>query len=199
MLFNRGESNVMGVYTMRCLVNLLVPGIVLIAFVPALAQGPTYHVGKNASPEEIRPLDISIGPEGKELPPGSGTAKDGPKIYAQKCAFCHGATGKEGPGPHLSGPNTVVDVIPVPTTLWDYINRDMPRDNEGSLSANEVYALTALLLHWRGLIEETTVLDAKTLPKIRMPNRNGFYPPRPEWNRLPRLPYGAWPYHKEDK
>ena len=82
--------------------------------------------------------------------------------------------------------------MPFATTIWDYINRAMPLFAEGSLSANEVYALTAFLLYRNGIILESNIIDAKSLPKIQMPNRNGFVPPRPEWkppagdcNRIP--------------
>ena len=165
-----------------------------------LAQTPSYsNVGRVPSQEEIRAWDISVGPEGKELPPGSGTAKDGAKIYAQKCAACHGPTGAEGEptakgrrtAPRLVGGKgtlataqpvrTIGSFWPFATTLWDYIRRSMPMYAEGTLSADQVYALTAFLLFRNDIIQESTVLDAKSLPKIEMPNRNGFVPVRPEW------------------
>ncbi len=193
---------------MRCF-NLLVPVMALAACVATLAQTPTYNRGRTPGEEEIRAWDISIGPEGKELPPGSGTAQEGATIYAQQCAYCHGPTGAEGPSltgvanlwpysfmskrpprPLLGGkgtlntPNpvkTIGSFWPFATTIWDYVNRAMPPGREGSLSADEVYALTAVLLYWNGIIQESAVIDANTLPKIQMPNRNGFVPPRPEW------------------
>jgi S-disulfanyl-L-cysteine oxidoreductase SoxD len=183
----------MGVYTMRCIVNLLLLGVLLDGAASALAQEPVYRLGRTPSQEEIRAWDISIGPEGKELPPGRGTANQGTKIFEQKCAECHGQTGVEGPAARLSGPHTISLIVPLATTIWDYINRAMPRDKEGTLTGDEVYALTALLLKWNGIIQESTVLDAKSLPKIQMPNRNGFFPPKPEWNRLPQLPFGIYP------
>ena len=187
---------------MRCSLSLLTPAAVLAAWVAALAQTPAYNLGRTPGEEEIRAWDISVGPAGKELPPGSGTAKEGATIYAQRCARCHGPTGADGmvyfdpnerPGPPLVGGQgtltslqpvkTVGSYWPFATTLWDYINRAMPRYEPGSLTANEVYAVTALLLHRNGIIQESDVLDAKTLPKIQMPNRNGFLPapwPQPD-------------------
>ena len=157
------------------LLNLLLPVMALVPLcgITALAQMPTYHLGRTPSTEEIRAWDISIGPEGKELPSGSGTAKEGANIYAQKCAACHGATGKEGPRNRLVGGKgeRAIPQYQFATPLWDIVNRSMPLDKQGSLSADEVYALTAFLLHQNGIIQESDVLDAKSLPKVQMPNR----------------------------
>jgi len=178
---------------MRCF-NLFVPVLALAACVAALAQTPTYNLGRTPSAEEIRAWDLVIGPEGKELPPGSGSAKEGAKIYEQKCPQCHGPTGAEtGPGlfhrPLVGGKGTLNTLRPVltigsfwpfATTIWSFINRTMPPGEEGSLSADEVYALTAFLLYRNGIIQESDVMDAKSLPMIQMPNRNGFVPPKLE-------------------
>ncbi len=171
---------------MRC-INLLVSVMALVACVAAPAQTPTYNLGKTPSAEEIKAWDIAaIGPAGKELPPGSGTAKEGATIYAQQCALCHGRTGtEEGQGimnrPALvGGKGEGSSLHPVPTgmkyrypytEMWGYINRAMPFYAPGSLRADQVYALTALLLYWNGVIRETDVIDAKSLPKIQMPKR----------------------------
>ncbi|HYR41942.1 MAG TPA: cytochrome c [Terriglobia bacterium] len=180
-----------------------------IACASAAAQSPTYNLGRTPASEELRAWDISIGPEGKELPPGSGTATEGGKIYTQKCAQCHGATGAEGDTnapqggrrdtslggafPRLVGGvgslaterpvRTVGSNYPVATTIWDYINRSMPMYQEGTLKPDEVYALTAFLLFRNGIIQETDIINAKSLPKIQMPNRDGFVPARPEWKK----------------
>jgi mono/diheme cytochrome c family protein len=156
------------------------------------AQTPSYqHVGRSPTKDEIQAWDISVGTEGKELPPGSGTAKDGAGIFASKCAACHGPTA-EGTslGPRLMGGKgtlntpqavrTIGSYWPFATTIWDYIHRAMPPNQGGSLGANEVYALTAFLLFRNGIIQETDVIDAKSLPKVQMPNRNGFVPVRIE-------------------
>ena len=156
----------------------------------AWAQAPDYaNVGRAPTNEEVRAWNIAIGPEGKELPPGSGTAKDGAKIFAAKCAVCHGATA-EGTqlGPRLVGGQGTLSTLqpvrtigsywPFATTVWDYINRAMPRNDEGSLRPDDVYSLTAFILFRNGIIQETEMMDAKSLPKVRMPNRDGFIPPR---------------------
>ncbi len=172
--------------------DLLVPAVLVAVCAAAQAQSPTYGVGRTPSAEAIRAWDIAIGPEGKELPPGRGTAKEGATIYAERCAACHGQTGTEGPFNRLVGGQgtlntnrpvkTVGSYWPFATTIWDYINRAMPVDNPGSLAPNQVYALTAFLLYRNGIIQETDVMDAESLPKVRMPNREGFVPdPRPDW------------------
>jgi S-disulfanyl-L-cysteine oxidoreductase SoxD len=161
--------------------------------IAALAQMPNYNnVGRAPTQEEIKALDIAIGLDGKELPPGSGTAREGAPIYARKCAMCHGQNLQGGPMPGqpsvvppvpLAGgrdtnkrPRTVGSWWPFATSVWDFINRAMPRGQEGSLSANEVYALTAFVLYKNDIIKENDVIDAKSLPKVQMPNRNGFSP-----------------------
>jgi S-disulfanyl-L-cysteine oxidoreductase SoxD len=184
---------VTGVCKMRCSPNLAVPVMVLaanIACLAALAQTPDYNnVGRTPSQEEIRSIDIAIAVDGKELPPGSGTAKQGAPIYAKKCVECHGPNleGTKIGLPLVGGKGTLATAHPVKTigsywpfatTLWDYINRAMPRWQEGSLQPDEVYALTAFLLYKNAIIQENDVLDANSLPKIQMPNRNGFLPAR---------------------
>jgi mono/diheme cytochrome c family protein len=167
--------------------SLLVFVAALGACAAAAAQTTTYqNVGRTPTEEEIRGWDISVGPEGKELPPGRGTAKEGALLYTSKCAECHGATGEAaGPlGPRLVGTKEnargTVTAWPFPTTIWDFINRAMPRYQEGTLKTNEVYALTALLLYRSGIIKQDDVMDATSLPKIQMPNRNGYVPSRLE-------------------
>src|SRR6266545_1348187 len=178
---------------------------VLLLGVSALAQSPTYGVGRTPTAEEIRALDISIGPTGAELPPGHGTAKDGAQVYVQKgCAVCHGKTGTEGAAPMLkgapAGPNVATwdrgRVLPVrapfATTVWDFINRAMPLNREGTLTADEVYALTAFLLYINDVIPEDQVLDAQSLPKVTMPIGDK-YASLPDWKpktrRLKDYPY----------
>ena len=156
----------------------------------ALAQTPVYeNVGRSPTDEEVRAWDISIGPEGKELPPGSGTAQEGANIYARRCAVCHGPTGTEAQwnsGRLVGGQGTLRDNLPTrtigsfwpfATTIFDFVRRAMPQNEEGKLSADELYSLTAFLLFKNGIIKENEVLDAKSLPKVQMPNRNGFVPP----------------------
>jgi S-disulfanyl-L-cysteine oxidoreductase SoxD len=165
----------------------------------AAAQSPTYSLGRAPTAEEIRAWDIAISPTGQELPAGHGTAREGAPLYVQRgCAGCHGRTGSGGRAPTLisskgasmpsmpclapcvndSNPMTLHS--PFATTIWDYINRGMPLGKEGTLSPNEVYALTAFLLFKSDVIREDDVLDAQSLPKVKMPNRDGFALPA-EW------------------
>ena len=178
---------------MRYFFSLLTPVMVLATCVAGLAQTHPYNVGSTPSPEEIKAMDGLVGPSGKGLPPGSGTATEGAKTYAQKCFFCHGRNleGVENMGPRLVGGKgslttdrpvrTVGSAYPFATTLWTYVNRSMPENKPGSLSADEVYALSAFVLFRNEIIQESDVLDAKTLPKIQMPNRDGFHPAVPAW------------------
>jgi hypothetical protein len=150
------------------------------------AFGQSYGLGRPASSGEMRKLDALIPPSGEGLPPGSGTAEKGKAIYAAQCARCHGATGREGPEDVLVGgigslssprpQRTVGSFWPHATTLWDYLNRAMPFDRPGVLPPDDVYSVTAFILQLNGIVSASDVLDANTLPKIRMPNRDGFIP-----------------------
>ena len=171
---------------------LLTLAATVAAALSAFAQTPDYaNVGRAPTTEEIRSWNLIIGPAGKELPPGSGTAKDGAKIFAAKCAMCHGATaegtqlaprlvGGQGTITTLQPVRTIGSYWPFATTVWDYVNRAMPRGQEGTLHPDEIYSLTAFILFRNGIIQETDVMDAKALPKVQMPNRNGFIPQRVE-------------------
>jgi cytochrome c len=160
---------------------LLLPSLLLIHWSVAIAQGPTYHRGRSMTPEEVKAWDTAVGPEGKELPPGSGTAREGAKVWAQRCAACHGADGKYqwplrahppsgGKAPILAGERGVIARRQFATTLWDYIQRAMPLGEQArTLTAAEVYAVTAYLLFLNGVIQQDDVMDATTLPKVQMP------------------------------
>jgi cytochrome c len=156
-----------------------------------VAQSPKYGVGRTPTPQEIHAQDISIAPDGTGLPPGSGTDVQGKEVYASRCARCHGGQGQGGDEGALVGGQgslrtpkplkTVGSYWPYATTLFDYIRRVMPFKQPGTLTANQVYALSAHILHLNGIIAEDAVMDAKTLPKVTMPNRTGFVPdPRPD-------------------
>jgi S-disulfanyl-L-cysteine oxidoreductase SoxD len=147
------------------------------------AQGP--DLGRVATPEEIAAWDISIDPSGMGLPAGGGTARQGAAIFAAKCAACHGEKGAGKPNDQLVGGSgtlagdkppvkTVGSYWPYATTLFDYIRRAMPLNESKTLSDDEVYALAAYLLQLNGIIGESDTMDAQTLPKVRMPNREGF-------------------------
>jgi mono/diheme cytochrome c family protein len=149
----------------------------------ALAEGP--NLGKAASPEEIASWDVSIGPSGAGLPPGSGTPQQGEQVYVAKCVGCHGEKGAGKPndrlvgGPELLAPGqapvkTVGNFWPYATTVFDYVRRAMPLNEPKSLRDDEVYAVVAYLLWQNGVIAENDTIDAKTLPAVRMPNREGF-------------------------
>jgi cytochrome c len=170
---------------------------------PALAQGPTYGIGRTPTTEEIRTWDISIGPTGEELPVGRGSAKEGAVAFRTMCAECHGDTGMGGSAPILRSRNPTNPNVwargrilplraPFATTVWDFINRAMPLEGEGTLATDQVYALTAYLLFLNGVIPENQVLDQQNLPKVKMPLGEN-YAPLPDWKpRTPRLK--GYPY-----
>src|SRR5262252_6439012 len=184
---------------------IMLPAIVLLPGSSALAQSaPTYGVGRTPTAEEIRALDISISPTGEELPAGRGTAKEGAALFEEKgCVGCHGETGIGGPAPALrSKKGQDVPIwererilplrAPFATIVWDFIHRGMPLGNEGSLTADEAYALTAYLLFLNKVIPEDQVLDKQSLPKIKMPIGDD-YARLPDWKpgtpRLQGYPY----------
>lgn len=185
---------------MRSCRALLAAAIALSVPVTALAQGPTYRLGTAASAEEIKKRDTAISPQGKELPPGTGTVKEGATVYAQKCAGCHGPNGTgtrlhRGLIPLGNAKPIKIEgsLVPYATTVWDFINRAMPWATPGTLTPNEVYAVTAYVLFVNDVIKETDVLDATTLPKVKMPNRDAFLPVEIDWKPGQRRPLGHYP------
>lgn len=162
-------------------------GLLLLAFAAttaAAADSP--HLGKPITDADIKPWDITVLPDGTNLPAGSGTAAQGAKLYVDKgCSLCHGPNGKGGPNPTLVGnPSLTADGIAStktianfwawPTTLFDYIRRAMPWTSPHTLSDDEVYALCAYLFAANNLIPEDEVMNAQTLPKVKMPNHDNF-------------------------
>lgn len=156
----------------------------------ALAATPAFAVetpmlGKPIAPADLAPWDRSIGPDGAGLPPGKGTPAQGQKIFTEKCQYCHNEQGKGGPADRLVGGQgslttdtpvkTVGSYWPYATTLFDYIRRAMPLNNPQSLSDQEVYAVAAYILSLNKVIGPKDVLDAKTLPKVKMPNHDNFF------------------------
>jgi len=146
--------------------------------------GDRYGFGKIASPDEIAGWNIDIRPDGTNLPPGSGTVAFGRKVFAEKCAMCHGEKGEGGMCDRLVGGigtlatahpvKTVGSYWPYATTLFDYIRRAMPLPEPQSLSNQEVYALSAYILNMNGIVPDNGALNAETLRKIKMPNRDNF-------------------------
>lgn len=167
-----------------------VPAVALVVLLAGgtttIAQPPPLGVGRPATAAELARLDTDVTPDGRGLPAGHGSAASGRSVYVAKCASCHGATGREGPNDILVGGigslttprpiKTVGSFWPYATSLWDYINRAMPYDRPGALSPDEVYAVTAYILHLNGIVSEREDLDKATLAKVRMPNRDGFIP-----------------------
>ncbi|HEY4350603.1 MAG TPA: cytochrome c [Paraburkholderia sp.] len=156
---------------------------------PASATGQ-YGIGKPIDTAAIARWNIDVSPDGHGLPAGSGTVAAGAHVFAAKCAMCHGKGGEGGIGDPLVGgagtltsakpSKTVGSYWPYATTLFDYIRRAMPYNAPESLSADEVYSVSAWLLYMNGIVPEHTTLDAKSLPRVNMPNRKGFIPdPRP--------------------
>jgi cytochrome c len=148
------------------------------------AQLKTFGLGRAPTAEEIRKWDVTIPPDGRGLPPGRGTAALGKAIYTERCASCHGDNGRDPKYGMLVGGRGTLDTAkpvrtigsfwPYATTLWSYINRAQPLDEPGSLTPDQVYAVTAYLLYLNGIVGEHEVLDAAVLVKVQMPNRDGF-------------------------
>jgi S-disulfanyl-L-cysteine oxidoreductase SoxD len=149
-----------------------------------------HDIGTPATAADIAAWNIDVAPDGRGLPAGSGDVAMGAQVFASKCAACHGAAGQGGLGDPLVGgrgtltsakpKRTVGSYWPYATTLFDYINRAMPYNAPKSLSADEVYAVCAFLLNQNGIVPGDARLDAQSLPKVKMPNRDGFVgDPRP--------------------
>jgi len=163
--------------------------VLLGAAAPAAAR---YDLGRPASKDEIAGWDIDVLPDGSGLPPGKGSVREGATLYAEACAACHGTKGEGKPMDRLAGGQgtlatpgpiqTVGSYWPYATTLFDYVRRAMPFTAPQSLGNDQVYAVSAYILYLNGIVGEDAVLDAGTLPKVAMPNRNGFITrdPRPD-------------------
>lgn len=169
--------------------------VCLAAFVASLyGQEKQFGLGHTPTAEEMQSWKPTVLADGTGLPAGSGTPAQGEKVYRDKCSGCHGDHGQGNKKPLgtqlVGGFGTLKSVNPIltigsywpyATTVWDYIYRAMPYPQPGTLSANETYALTAYLLSLNNIIRPDEVMNRETLPKIRMPNRNGFVPdPRPD-------------------
>lgn len=156
---------------------------------PSAAHAPL-GLGRAPTAEEVRGWDIDVRPDGRGLPAGQGTVAQGQALYAQRCAACHGPNGQGATAPRLVGGvgslaskspvRTVGSFWPYAPTVFDYVYRSMPFDRPASLSAPEVYALTAYLLYANGVVTADAVMNAQSLPAVVMPNREGFVPAPPK-------------------
>jgi cytochrome c len=158
-----------------------------------VSPGFAYEFGRRATPDEIKLWDTDVRPDGTGLPEGSGTVAHGKVVYEESCEACHGPNGQGGIKDRLAGgQGTLASANPIKTvgsfwpyaaTLYDYIHRAMPYPAPGSLSPDDTYAVTAYILSLNGLVPEDGKLDKETLPKIKMPNRDGFIPD-PAWRKF---------------
>jgi mono/diheme cytochrome c family protein len=173
------------------------PSLALLAIVLALAlavraetaPAPRYGLGTPATPEEIAGWDIDVRADGAGLPPGHGSVSEGQAIYVSTCAGCHGRAGQGGVADALVGGDgtlatakpvrTVGSYWPYATTLFDYVRRAMPYTAPQSLTADQTYAVVAYVLDLNHIVPDDAVLDARSLPRVRMPNRDGFRSPDP--------------------
>lgn len=149
----------------------------------ATERGP--NIGKSASSEMVKKWNIDIFPDGRGLPKGQGTANAGKKVYEQYCLSCHGTDGTGDSADELAGAahsltdippdKTIGTYWPYATTIFDFTRRSMPLNAPGTLNNNQLYAVTAYLLHLNDIIDLDKVINANTLPKVQMPNKNGFF------------------------
>jgi cytochrome c len=173
---------------------------VLLLAVAAPAQSPSSsettaspNLGRPISEADVKNWDIAVLPNGVGLPAGQGTPQEGAKVYAEKCSACHGEGGRGGVAPFypalvggapltngIETQKTIANYYAYATTVFDYVRRAMPYNAPRSLSDHEVYALTAYILSLNKLIGENDVMDAQTLPKVKMPNRDNFILPYPD-------------------
>jgi cytochrome c len=152
----------------------------------AQSKSATPHFGKPISEADIAPWNIDIRTsDGKGLPSGKGSVAEGKALYAAQCVACHGESAKGGSmyGTMVGGIGSFTtnarvltpgSMYPYAPILFDYVRRTMPMDAPQSLSNDQVYALTAYILNLNGLVAGDAVMDAQSLPKIMMPNRDGF-------------------------
>jgi hypothetical protein len=175
-------------YSLRTILVGAAVSFALTTLAGAADNGPI-GIGHVASPTEIAGWDIDVRADGQGLPPGHGSVREGEKIFAETCAACHGPKGEGMPADRLVGGfgtlatskplRTVGSYWPYASTLFDYIRRAMPFNSPQSLTANQVYAVSAYIIYLNNIITEDTVLDAASLPRVEMPNRNGLTSPDP--------------------
>jgi S-disulfanyl-L-cysteine oxidoreductase SoxD len=173
--------------------RILAASVLAFALAASAAAAQESGLGKPLTESDIKQWDIAVLPDGTNLPPGSGTPAQGAKIFAEKCSACHGDAAKGGIAPYwpaliggqaltngIDTVKTIANYYAYPTTIFDYVRRAMPYNMPRSLGDDEVYALTAYLLALNKLIGDGDVMDAKTLPQVKMPNRDNFIMPYPD-------------------
>jgi cytochrome c len=176
-------------FTRKLGAGLITLATFLILTAPASAEGP--NLGQPISQADLAPWDLTVMPDGTGLPAGSGTPAQGKTLFAENCSLCHGDEGKGGiveavvvnNPPPLSGPGSLKSIgnfWPVATTLFDFIRRAMPFTQPRTLTDDQVYALTAYLLYMNKVIGEADRMDATSLPRVKMPNRDNFFPEFPK-------------------
>ena len=177
----------------------LFAGVVAASFCAFVHAGERYELGRTATDTEIRAWDIDVRADGHGLPMGHGDVASGRRVYAEKCAACHGSKGQGGPMDKLTGgETTLTTTVPVKTigsfwpyasTLFDYVRRAMPFNAPQTLSNEETYSVVAYVLHLNGILPADATLDDSSLPRVQMPNRNGFTnDPRPDVASQPCKP-----------
>jgi mono/diheme cytochrome c family protein len=166
-----------------CLHAMVILLFMLAIFPMAQAAPAGPKLGKPLTAQELAGLDINVFPDGSGLPPGKGSAVEGKTVYDAQCAACHGVKGSGGSAGELAGRSalngphpdqTVGNYWPYATTIFDFVRRSMPLNAPRRLSDDQVYAVTAYLLHINGIIEASDEMNARILPEIRMPTREGF-------------------------
>jgi len=177
------RSSVLTTATLGCCIALGSHQIDLESAAQTLPRQPdTFGFGRPATATDIEVLDIDVRPDGTGLPPGSGSATTGARTWGRDCRGCHGPEGEGGTAAPVvgrepgGGPPTVGNFWPYATTLYDYINRAMPRNAPGTLTPDEVYGLVAWILAKNKIITDNAVMNAKTLPTVVMPGRDRFVP-----------------------
>jgi S-disulfanyl-L-cysteine oxidoreductase SoxD len=172
--------------------NSILRGLLIAASLSSIALAQTaqgrYGFGTDVDPQELAKY-VSVQPDGRGLPPGSGNAAAGAKVYAESCAACHGDKLQGNPEKGIGGDRliggrgslatatpikTVESYWPYATTLFDYVKRAMPFSAPGTLSDDEVYAVVAFILSEARIVMASDTMNAETLPKVMMPNRDGF-------------------------
>ena len=157
--------------------------VLALGLLAGAARAETPSLGRPISPADLAPWDISIMPDGQGLPAGSGTAAQGVQLYAEQCSACHGDKGRGGingsvvgnpPLDRIDATKTVANFWGYSTTLFDFTRRAMPANMPRTLTDDQVYAVVAYILAENKIIGETDVMDAQTLPKVKMPNRDNF-------------------------